>query len=342
MDDEFKGDPTPLADGDFERAAHSIGCSVAAVRAVSHVESRGGYLPDGRPKILFERHKFHAFTGGRFDRSHSNISWPKPGGYKGGAAEYGRLEEAIALDRMAALQSASWGAFQLMGFNYKMVGFASVEDFVHAMVAGEGKQLDAFVAFIKASHLGRELVRQDWAGFARGYNGRNYRINHYDKKMADAFAFYSRGGARTDNPHPLLKMGSGGDEVAHLQELLGLPQDGDFGLTTKAAVIAFQKDHALHPDGMVGARTWAALLVNGKVADHGSGGSGDAIRNRPPLRLGARGADVSLLQEKLGLPADGIFGSRTAAAVKQFQRDRELGVDGIVGQRTWAALLGQG
>lgn len=343
MPNEFTGDPTPLTDADFERAATKLGCSVAAVRAVAQVESLGGgYLSDARPKILFERHWFHKLTGGKWSSGRSHISWPKPGGYKGGAREYDRLEEALKLDRTAALKSASWGAFQVMGFNHKLVGYDDVESFVKAMVASSGKQLDAFVGFIQSNKLDDELRRLDWAGFARGYNGSNYRINKYDEKMARAYANFSQGGSHSDNPHPVLRMGDRGQAVMHLQELLGLAvKDGDFGPGTKAAVIAAQQKAGLYADGIVGAQTWALLLASTeKKPDSKKAKADEAARSRPPLRLGDQGDDVAFLQEKLGIVADGDFGPLTLAAVIKFQKDKKLGADGIVGRKTWDALLG--
>lgn len=259
---EFSGPATRLGDADIEAAATKIGCQVAAVRAVIDVESRGGFLADGRPKILFERHYFARLTKGRFNGSHPDISNPKWGGYTGGGAEYTRLARAIGLDRDAALRSASWGAFQIMGDNCKMCGFANVEDFVTAMVSGEPAQLDAFVQFIKKSRLDDELIRLDWAGFARGYNGPAYLVNKYHTKMEAAYRFHSAGGAHADSPRPLLKMGDKGEDVKALQTALKITADGDFGPGTKAAVIKFQKANGLYADGIVGKNTWAKLGVD--------------------------------------------------------------------------------
>lgn len=250
-----------MTDEAVEAAAKKIGCTVAAVRAVMDVESRGGFLADGRPKILFERHYFSRLTNGKYDQSNPDISAKKWGGYKGGAAEYERLGRAISLDRAAALRSASWGAFQIMGDNYRACGFDNVEDFVAAQVAGEPEQLDAFVSFIKKSGLDDELIRLDWSGFARGYNGPAYKANKYDEKLACAYRFHMAGGARANSPRPLLKMGDGGDDVKTLQSALGITADGDFGPATKAAVLAFQKKQKLYADGIVGSATWAALGV---------------------------------------------------------------------------------
>lgn len=262
--DEFTGNPAPLTSADYERAAAAIGCTVAALRAVAEVESRGGFLPDGRPKILYERHIFSRLTKRKFDAAHPAIANPKPGGYSGGRAEYDRLARAIALDRDAALQSASWGAFQIMGFNHKAAGFPAVEAFVQAMVSGQSAQLDAFARFIKSNRLDDELIRRDWAGFARGYNGPDYAKNRYDIKLAAAFTLHNHGGPRTANPRPVLRMGDRdrdrGEDVKVLQTALNITADGDFGPGTKAAVVKAQKAAKLYPDGVVGQQTWNAIL----------------------------------------------------------------------------------
>lgn len=56
------------------------------------------------------------------------------------------------------------------------------------------------------------------------------------------------------------------------------------------------------------------------------------------VKLGSRGEDVKVLQKKLNLSADGIFGPLTEEAVKAFQKANGLTVDGIVGPNTWAKL----
>ena len=56
------------------------------------------------------------------------------------------------------------------------------------------------------------------------------------------------------------------------------------------------------------------------------------------LRKGSRGQDVKDLQEFLEIGADGIFGSGTEAAVKQWQSLNGLTADGIVGPATWDAM----
>lgn len=61
---------------------------------------------------------------------------------------------------------------------------------------------------------------------------------------------------------------------------------------------------------------------------------------RPTLRRGATGELVKQVQAKVGVSADGTFGSNTEAAVRAFQRSHGLVPDGIVGPKTWRALDG--
>lgn len=255
---DFTGDPTPLGDEDYAYAAAKLGCTLAAIKAVAEVESAGsGFFRDGRPKILFERHIFHRETGGRFTAGHPDISFTGAGGYLGGPREYERLGRAMELDRKAALRSASWGKFQLMGFNHKVVGEDDLSGFIRKMVSGEPAQLDLFVAFIRSARLAANLREMDWEGFARGYNGTDFRRHDYHGRIARAFDELS-GGAFSQRP--LLRAGDRGIAVGFLQDLLGLERDGRFGSQTEAGVRAFQGSNGLVTDGIVGSATWSGLL----------------------------------------------------------------------------------
>ena len=191
-----------LTDEDYERAAKRLGCDVAAIKAVAAVESRAsGFLPDGRPVILFERHIFRRQliqNGGNtaaLEASRPDLVNRRPGGYIGGAAEHERLEDAAAINRDAAIKSCSWGKFQIMGFNWRATGNATLQRFVNAMYRDEGAHLDAFVAFLFAEGLDDELVRHDWSAFAERYNGPAYKKNKYDAKLAVAYKRFAQGGA---------------------------------------------------------------------------------------------------------------------------------------------------
>ena len=71
--------------------------------------------------------------------------------YKGGEKEYERIDKAMALNTKAALESASWGRFQIMGFNYQNAGFAAVETFINAMFESEASSFGRLYQFL-ASH----------------------------------------------------------------------------------------------------------------------------------------------------------------------------------------------
>ena len=60
----------------------------------------------------------------------------------------------------------------------------------------------------------------------------------------------------------------------------------------------------------------------------------------PTLKVGARGNITKLMQQKVGVSADGIFGNGTKQAVINYQRSKGLAADGIVGRNTWRKLLG--
>src|ERR1043166_8477392 len=265
---EFAGPATRLGPGDIEAVAGTLDLDPAVVHAVCDVESAGaGFLPDGRPKILFESHSFWLLTHGRFGISNiSTSSWDRATYGPGGAHQYDRLAAAIRLDRAAALRSASWGMFQIMGSNYGQCGFAAIDGFVTAMTVGERQHLDAFAEFIRRQHLDAPLraAPPRFADFARGYNGPGYAANGYDTKLAAAWRGWRRRKA-TDlepiNPAPrtdpethyaTLQLHSSGDDVKALQQRLGVAADGDFGPMTLAAVVVFQRAHHLVPDGIVG------------------------------------------------------------------------------------------
>jgi len=184
-----------LSEADFIREARDLNTDVPAIKAVTKVEApRGGFQDDGQVSILFERHKFSEYTQGRFDRSHPDLSNPTPGGYGTFSAQHGRLQRAVVLDRNAALMATSWGLFQILGSNYREAGFKSLQEFINAMISGESAQLSAFVDFVKSNpRRWNALKSHDWATFAKLYNGKNYKINQYDVKLADAYREFGGG-----------------------------------------------------------------------------------------------------------------------------------------------------
>ena len=183
-----------LADGDYAAAATRLSCESAAIRAVADVETgtQGAFDNQGRPTILFERHIFSHLTRGVYDARYPDISNPVPGGYGTFSSQYSRLQRAAALNLKAALEAASWGAFQIMGMNCACTGCNGVDAFVTNMRVGVGAHLDAFVSFILADHtLSSAIQNKDWADFARCYNGKDYASHHYDTRLAAAYSLHA-------------------------------------------------------------------------------------------------------------------------------------------------------
>jgi lysozyme family protein len=141
---------------------------------------------------------------------------------------------------------------------------------------------------------------------------------------------------------PVLSQGSNSNwplvTVRSLQHLLNahgarLAVDGRFGPATRAAVITYQRARGLTVTGVANAGTWRSLIVTVR-----QGTTGPAVR--------AVQDQVNFRNNKNGrtLTVDGIFGPRTAAAVKAFQRGMSaeipgFAVDGVVGPQTWQALV---
>jgi hypothetical protein len=177
---------------DFSLAAEKLGVELAAVYAVTSVESAGrGFLPSGHPVVLFERHHFFKNIAPEkiaLAQRYTNLYNKNAGGYLGGEAEVARYTQAWRVDPIAANLSTSWGLFQIMGFNFKAAGFDRVSDFVAAMCVSEGEQLKAFANFVmhnKTMH--KALKNKDWAAFAKAYNGQKYSQNKYDFKLKTAY-----------------------------------------------------------------------------------------------------------------------------------------------------------
>lgn len=196
-------DPKALRQIDLVGAADTLEVDLAAVMAVNEVESRGvgfhyGGPHGGEPVILFERHimrrrlKYHGVSPVEYERSHPNLVNATPGGYIGGYRENDRLDKARYLHNEAAIESSSWGLFQIMGWHWERLGYRTVNDWANAMAHSEARQLEAFVRFIESDRaLHRALKEHDWRDFARRYNGPAFEKNDYDTKLAAAHRRHS-------------------------------------------------------------------------------------------------------------------------------------------------------
>lgn len=194
-----------LTTADFIAQGDLLKCHPGWVEALALKETNGdAFLADGRTKILVERHQFYkriaivrkagqtqAIVNALRDRAYKerpDICNPTRGGYKGGAAEYDRLAAAQAYSDTAALESASWGQFQVMGFNAVPIGYSSVQEFARLMQQGVDQHLISLGRFIMATPKALKGIRTgDEAMLASAYNGPKYHENKYDTDLRKYF-----------------------------------------------------------------------------------------------------------------------------------------------------------
>jgi N-acetylmuramidase-like protein/putative peptidoglycan binding protein len=261
----FTGTALKLDNAIVMTEAKSLGCESAAIYAVYDVESAGGgFLPDNRPKILFEAHVFDTLTKGKWRSTHPNIStasWDPKSYGAAGAHQYDRLVEALALNSEAALESASWGGFQILGTNFRACGFNSVFDYVAATCQSEGAQLAAFSAFCQSKQIIVNLIHHDWTRFALHYNGFG-QVGYYADKLSQAYT------KRLGNSMAvILHEGIKSRAVLSLQQALttiGFYEgaiNSQYGPATADAVWRFEADRGLKVDGVAGPEVFSQLGV---------------------------------------------------------------------------------
>lgn len=189
-----------IRERDVEARAKVARLPVDIIKGFKEVEAKSsGFLNNGKCIILFERHKFYQYLakkkGAGFAdevaRSNPSICHPSRGGYLGYEKEWPRIERAASIDRESALMSASFGLFQIMGFNYAMCGYRDVESFYQAMCESESLQLDAVLSFINSYRQLKTAVRnRDIAKIAYFYNGPANATNNYVAKLTNAIKKY--------------------------------------------------------------------------------------------------------------------------------------------------------
>lgn len=207
-----------LTEQQIKEVAKAHGLEYAALRAIIDVECKGsGFLPDGSPTILFERHRYYKELGDiaflsirnkmqrlRPDLCHKNPT--PPGGYGVGSMQPKRLDEAILLIRKVrpgvdndtfvkvrecGLKATSWGLGQILASNYREAGFDSVQAFINAMYHSEAAQLEAMVNLLSNWGLRDAMRTKNWRVIAREWNGPKYEKFNYHSKLAHSYLRYA-------------------------------------------------------------------------------------------------------------------------------------------------------
>lgn len=183
------GPETALRTQDYIDSGGRLACNPAYIMAFASVEAQGAGFENNEPKILFEPHVFSRLTKHQYDQAHPLISYPKWGTRPyppDMVARYNQLLDAVGLDVSAGFSSASYGKFQLMGFNYAGCGFNTPWEFAFSQAFDEPTQLRAFEAFIRSDGLLKPLQNGNWVALAKSYNGPAYANNRYDVRLAQA------------------------------------------------------------------------------------------------------------------------------------------------------------
>ena len=179
-----------LSEEDFRIVAEELGVEIAAIKAVVVIEAGSqmkGFWAPGVPVINFDRTMFQRMRSKAPDKSGAKGEKVPPG-LKGYALqEWTQLINARKQNAQGANMGTFWGMFQIGGFNYKMCGCKSVDEFVRLCSYSELEQLELFAAFIRNSGMLSDLKAKNWAAFARKYNGASYAKRGYHTKMANAY-----------------------------------------------------------------------------------------------------------------------------------------------------------
>lgn len=181
---------------DYQAAAQILRCETAMIQAFGNVEApKGGFTPDDNLTFLFEPHIFwkrlkkaglnpEALVKQRPEYCSflypiwDNTKYPKTLSLR-----IEQFKQASAIHPRIAGESASWGKFQIMGFNHQAAGFSTLDSMLISFNQSEGNQLTGFVNYIIHEGLDDELRAKAFKPLARAYNGEFYWKNQYDKKI---------------------------------------------------------------------------------------------------------------------------------------------------------------
>lgn len=223
--------------------AEEASLDTSVVLAMVDKESSGKvtWNIDGQqlPAIRPETHKFYAFLEGdkRAEAVRQGLAAKKrgaipiPGNYK---ARYEFFDRMRKIDNRAALMSISMGLGQVMGFNYKQLGFATVDQMWQQANGGLAGQVNLLIRYIKSlPALVRAVNNRDYATIGKLYNGPAFKENKYDTDLSVLTAGYDTGSPRTEPlSYASRVITLGYEDVRAFQRARGIAVDGIVGPIT--------------------------------------------------------------------------------------------------------------
>jgi len=194
--DSFVGAAKRLDDVDLPKWGHTIGVGEDELHAFMDVEAAGsGFDSKNRLTLLPEPHIFYRLLENSGNKSLLKKAVSQGIAYKkwrtkpyprSNDAKYELLKRMMLINEEIALQSCSWGLFQIMGFNFKKAGFTSAAEMVAVFLTDEEEHLKAVINFLKASKLDDDLRAHRWNILEDIYNGGGFN-GFYAKKLEKSF-----------------------------------------------------------------------------------------------------------------------------------------------------------
>lgn len=191
---------TTLTDEDFRRVAEELQVEVAAIKAVVVIEAgkaMEGFWGPGVPVVNCDRSMWGAAGRKVKNRAKAPADTQIPKGLKHAYAR--KAWQKLINARKICIEQADlctfWGMFQIGGFNYRLCGCETIQEFVRLMSDSELEQLELFAAMLINTGQVRHLRTKNWSAFARAYNGPGYKRKGYHTRMAAAYKRFKAQGA---------------------------------------------------------------------------------------------------------------------------------------------------
>lgn len=180
-----------LTENDYILVAEQLNIEVAVMKAVVKIEagaSLKGFWAPGVPVVSFEQATYNRLSKiAATKKAAADTKIPEGINSSYGKKKWQQLINARKKNEDRANMSTFWGMFQIGGFNYKLCGCLSIDEFVTKMSTSELEQLKLFAAFITNTKIVKYLQQKKWSAFARKYNGPGYAKRGYHTKLAKAY-----------------------------------------------------------------------------------------------------------------------------------------------------------